>query len=86
MDEYKVADIVLIYRGTPTFEEGNVGQIIDRDPDNNDYLVAPLRDIGKVDGDINKILQRYGKWVKPENMTKLEFDKPKLAWYKRIFK
>ena len=74
--KFNVEDVVLIYKDTPTFKDGTVGQIIDRDPNDDSYAVADLRDIGKADRDISIILNRYVKWVKPEHMVKLSFDKP----------
>lgn len=76
MNDFNVEDVVLVYKETPTFEEGAICQVIDRDPNDNSYAVADLRDIGKADRDISIILNRYAKWVNPENMVKLEFDKP----------
>lgn len=75
MSNLKPEDVVLVYKDTPTFEDGMIGQIIDKDPNDGSYLVADLRDIGKADRDIGVILERYGKWVKPEHMCKLEFEK-----------
>lgn len=74
MSKLNPEDVVLVYKGTPTFEDGMVGQIIDKDPNDGSYLVADLRDIGKADRDIGVILERYGKWVKPEHMEKLDFE------------
>ena len=74
--KFQVEDVVLVYKKTPTFEEGAVCQIIDKDPNDNSYAVADLRDIGKADRDIDTILRRYVKWVNPENMSRLTFDKP----------
>ena len=76
MSQFKTEDVVLVYEGTPTFEDGMVGQIIDRDPNDDYYAVADLRDIGKADRDIGVILERHVKWIHPENMVKLEFDRP----------
>jgi hypothetical protein len=84
MKKFNVEDVVLVYKDTPTFKDGTVGQIIDRDPHDNSYAVADLRDIGKADRDIGTILNRHAKWVKPENMTKLNFEKPKKNWFFRI--
>lgn len=75
MNNFNVEDVVLVYKDTPTFEDGAVCQIIDRDPNDDSYAVADLRDIGKANKDIGVILNRYAKWVKPENMVKLEFEK-----------
>lgn len=77
MNDFNVEDVVLVYKDTPTFEDGAICQVIDRDPNDNSYAIADLRDIGKADRDISVILNRYVKWVSPENMIKLEFDKPK---------
>lgn len=77
MKEFNVEDVVLIYKNTPTFTDGTIAQVIDRDPNDNSYAVADLRDIGKADKDIGIILNRYAKWVKPDDMVKLSFDKPK---------
>lgn len=78
MSNFNIEDVVLVYKDTPTFKDGTIAQIIDRDGNEpNEYLVADLRDIGKANRDINVILNRYGKWVKSENMHKLYFDKPK---------
>ena len=75
MSKFNIEDVVLLYKGTPTFEDGAVCQIIDRDPNDESYIVADLRDIGKADRDVNVILRRHTKWVKSEHMQKLEFDK-----------
>jgi hypothetical protein len=78
MSNFNVEDIVIVYTGTPTFIDGSVGQIIDRDPNDNSYLVADLRHVGKANMDIGVIMKHYGKWVKPENMKKISLDKPKV--------
>jgi hypothetical protein len=84
MSKYKVEDVVLVYEQTPTFEHGAVCQVIDKDANAEEYLVADLRDVGKADRDINVILQYYAKWVKPENMRKLSFEREQSFW-RRIF-
>jgi hypothetical protein len=76
MKDFEVEDVVIIYENTPTFEGGTIAQIIDKDPNDNSYAVADLRDIGKADRDINVILQRYVKWVDSQNMDKIDFKKP----------
>lgn len=85
MTKFNVEDVVVIYKDTPTFNEGTVAQIIDRDPNDNSYAVADLRDVGKADRDIGIILNRYVKWVKPENMQKLNFNKPKFDYLRLGF-
>lgn len=76
MNDFNVEDVVLVYKDTPTFKDGAICQVIDRDPNDNSYAVADLRDIGKADRDIAVILKNHVKWVDPSNMVKLEFDKP----------
>lgn len=85
-NKFSVEDVVLVYKDTPTFKDGTVGQIIDRDPHDDSYAVADLRDIGKADRDISTILNRHVKWVKPENMVALTFDRPKASLLTRILK
>jgi hypothetical protein len=75
MNEFKVEDVVIVYKDTPTFKDGAVAQIIDKDPNDGSYAVADLRDVGKADRDIQKLLTRYVKWVDPTNMSKIEFKK-----------
>lgn len=75
--KYKIEDVVLVYKDTPTFEEGTIAQVIDHDPNDDSYAIADLRDVGRADQDIMKILNLYVKWVKPENMKLLTFNKPK---------
>ncbi len=76
-NKFNVEDVVLVYKNTPTFKDGAICQVIDRDPNDDSYSVADLRDIGKADRDIGIILNRYAKWVKPENMKKLYFEPKK---------
>jgi len=78
MSKFKTEDVVLVYEDTPTFEGGAICQVIDRDPNDNSYAIADLRDIGKADMDIAIILKRHVKWVKPEHMQLLQFKQPKM--------
>ncbi len=75
-NKFKTEDVVLVYKNTPTFEEGTVAQIIDKDVNEDEYLVADLRDVGKADRDIGALLQYHAKWVKAENMRVVKFSKP----------
>lgn len=75
MSDFKPEDIVLVYTDTPTFEDGTVAQIIDRDPNDDSYSIVELKDIAKAKGNVIKLYD-MAKWVKPENMTKLSFVKP----------
>ena len=86
MNKFEIEDVVLIYKGAPTFVDGMVGQIIDRDPHDDSYAVADLRDIGKANRDIGVILNNYTKWVSPDYMVKLSFDPPKLSLLTRLLK
>ena len=79
MIKFEVEDVVLVYKDTPTFKDGTIAQVIDRDPEDNSYAVADLRDIGKANKDLGIILTHYVKWVKPENMYKLSFDRPETS-------
>ena len=80
MKEFEIEDVVLIYENTPTFEEGAICQVIDRDPNDNSYAVADMRDIGKADRDIDVILRRHVKWVSPTDMIRLTFNRPESLW------
>lgn len=83
MNDFNVEDVVLVYKDTPTFKDGTIAQVIDRDPHDNSYAVADLRDVGRADRDISIILERYVKWVDPKNMKLLTFDRPKQSNFKK---
>ena len=73
--KHNVDDFVLIYSDTPTFKDGALGKIIDRDTHDKSYLVAPLEDVLKCEGDTVKLLE-YGKWVEDSNFKVITFDRP----------
>jgi hypothetical protein len=80
MEEYKVDDLVLIYEGTPTYEDGTLGKVIDRDISGDwdpepSYFVATLEEVYSAEGDIGKLMGQ-AKWVSQENITKVVFEKP----------
>lgn len=84
--KYNTGDFVLVYKDTPTFKEGCLAQVIDRDPNDNSYAVADLRAVGLERGDIPSILNNHVKWVKEEHLTSINFNKPKgfFAWIKNL--
>lgn len=73
--DFKLGDLVLIYEGTETFVDGALAKILDRDPEDNSFIVAPLEAIFAENGDVSKLLKEHAKWVKTDNMKKLKFSK-----------
>lgn len=80
---YEIADVVIVCRGAETIEDGMVAQVIDRDPIDNSYLLADMRDVGKANCDIPTLLNNPFKlkWVKTEYMKHVDFDKPKFKFF-----
>ena len=82
MEEYKVDDLVLIYEGTPTYEDGTLAKVIDRDisgewdPDPS-YFVVTLEEVYSSGGDILELMGQ-AKWVSSENLTGVDFEKPEV--------
>lgn len=64
--QIQVNDLVIVYKDTPCFVGGAIVKVIDRDPDTGDFFC------GK---DMETAL-----WIKPENMQKIVFDRPKKDW------
>lgn len=75
--------IIIIYENTPTFENGAIAKIVDRDPHDESYAVAELSDIYKENGDITKILERHVKWVKVHDFYPVYFERKK-TWTQRL--
>jgi len=73
--KFKVDDLVVVYKGTPTYGSGTLAKIIDRDLHDGSYMVSRLEDVFKYQGDMNKLL-RDSKWVLEENMSSITFDRP----------
>jgi hypothetical protein len=65
----------MVYKETPTFEGGELVKVLDRDPNDGSLAVATLEDVYRRDGDIIKLLQNSAKWVKPEHIQKLTFER-----------
>lgn len=79
--KYKPQDILVVYKGTPTFQFGALVQVIDYDPHDNSFLVAPLQDVYKYDGDIIKLMENSSKWIKQENAELVSFNRPSKVIY-----
>lgn len=75
--KYKQGDLIIIYKGSPTFGDGILGQVIDRDPMDKSYAVASLESVFKEKGDVPKLLEYHVKWVAEDNINLINFDKPK---------
>lgn len=69
--------LVKVYLNTPTFEEGEVGVILDYDSINKDYAIAPLRSFDKHKGDMFTMLEKEGKWVNKKNFEVMDFKRQK---------
>ena len=76
--KYESDTLIKVYEGTPTFEEGLLGKIIDRDPNDGSYAVASLEAIVKEDGDVYVLLRNHVKWVKEDDMRPITFDRPSI--------
>jgi hypothetical protein len=74
--KYKQGDVCIVYKDTPTYSDGGVVQVIDRDPNDGSYSVAHLQEVGKCDMDIIRILQHHAKWVKEEDLQLIDFTRP----------
>jgi len=83
--EFKPDDLVLIYKGTDTFFDGALAKILDRDPDDNSFIVADLEAVYSEKGDVKKLLKHHAKWVKQSNMKKVNFEKPAPTFRLKVF-
>jgi hypothetical protein len=84
--KYKAGDIVIVHKKTPTFHEGAVCRVIDRDPlkaSGGGYAVCPLEDYGKYKHDMGRVYDNV-KWVAEENMTKIVYEKASTQMIKSI--
>jgi len=81
-----IGDLVLVYEGTETFIDGALAKILDRDPDDGSYIVAPLDAIITTNGDVSKLLKHHAKWVKEENFKKILFSREKNSKIKTVAK
>ena len=81
--EYTINTPVVIYTDTPTFIDGGIGIIIERDPFTLSYGVVLLEDYYVCNGDIMVLLKRHLKWIDPENLEPISLDK-KISIIQRI--
>ena len=80
---YKVGTPIVIYKETPTFVDGGVGIIIERDPFTISYGVVLLEAYYAYEGDVQKLMKRELKWVDQGNLYPINFDK-KITLLERI--
>ena len=78
--KYEANTLVQVYKGSPTFIDGEIGKIIDRDPLGGGYAVASLEAVVKEKGDIPKLLTNHVKWVEESNLEPITFEKPKKTY------
>lgn len=91
--KYKVDDLVMIYKETPTYFEGGLAKIVDFTSADRTYLVGDLDLVLRTNGDINRVMDN-AKWVAEENLELVTFERPtfKKAFasfieaFKRLFK
>ena len=75
--KYKPSDLVKIYKDTPTFIDGQICVILDKDPNDGSLSVAPLEVTAMEEYDTMRLLQNHSKWVETDRIEKITFDKPK---------
>lgn len=78
--KYKTDTLVQVFKGSPTFIDGEIGKIIDRDPLGGGYAFASLEDIYENGDDILS----HVKWVEEENLAPITFDKPRKSYKQAI--
>jgi hypothetical protein len=74
--KFKQGDVCIVYTDTPTYTDGGVVQVIDRDPNDGSYVVAHLQEVGKCDMDVIRILQYHAKWVKEDDLQLIDLTRP----------
>lgn len=82
--KYEVNTPIIIYKETPTFIDGGIGLIIERDPFTTSYGVVLLGAYYAYDADLEKLMRREMKWVAQDNLIPITFDKPKPSLLERI--
>jgi hypothetical protein len=80
--KYKADDFVVVYKGTPTYEDGALGKVVDLDRQDKSYLIGSLETILRTNGDLERVMES-AKWVKETNLERITF-KPSL--FKRIYR
>ena len=78
--KYESGTLIKVYVGSPTFIDGELGKIIDRDPNDGSYAVAPLEAILKEEGNIDSLLRNHVKWVKESDIEPITFTRPKKSY------
>lgn len=73
---------IRIYKKTPTFIDGDVAKIIDKDPKDNSYLAIPAESLRNVKIDVH--LYDHAKWVSPDNFELINFDRPYKPYMKYV--
>jgi len=81
--KYEVSTPIVIYKETPTFIDGGVGVIIERDPFTTSYGVVLLEAYYQYEGDLQKLMRREMKWVSQDNLYPIDFEK-KITLLERI--
>lgn len=74
--KYKVDDTLVVYNDAPTFVDGAIVKVIERDTIDGSYSVARLEDIYDAGGDITKLMERSCKWVKEEDVYPVIYKRP----------
>lgn len=75
--------IGLVYADTPTFIDGALIKVVDRDAFNGDLYVATLDNVYKHKGEVMELLNG-AKTVKPEFIHFFDFKKPKKSYLKPL--
>ena len=73
--KYKVDDLVMIYKDTPTYVDGGLAKVVDFTSADKTYLVGDLDLVIRVHGDLNRVMDN-AKWVAEENLELVAFERP----------
>ena len=80
--KYKVEDTLIVYNDAPTYIDGDLVKVIERDTIDGSYYVASLADIYDVQGDVSKLMERSCKWVKEEDTALVSYKRPTSLSYR----
>lgn len=75
--KYKPSDLVKVFKNTPTFIDGQICVVLDRDPEDDSLSVAPLEVTALEEYDTIRLLKNHAKWVKKEDVEKISFNRSK---------
>ena len=86
--KYKVEDLLVVYKDTPTFKDGAIVKVIERDPNDGSYSVASLESIFETKGDKIKLTCYHCKWVKEQDVYPITFNRRKglISYLKGLFR